>query len=570
MAWIDLETGRPYTKKEIDALRKSSTQVVDQEQETAPNAAPTADSSVQASNVPRRTPGSDLENFGTGIEASLKQTYLGLKQAATYLTGNPEARQAVNDEIAKMEQEYGPILDTKAGKAGEIAGAVGQFIIPGGGAAAVGKAVPMLSKAAAKLFGQAGSVRRAATTAGGFEAAQPVAPGNTRTEDMLLQRGARALIGTAGGGAVGAVGSKLTNPGTRQISSLSGIEQEAQRVGLKGDAALTPAQRTGDVDLLQYEEGLLSSPGSQNLIKQRRNNQQEVLNKATSKALGTPSMPPTETAFGISRDTADLAYKPIARIGQLPPDARYTLDLHNFAHSQYTKATGSKDVAQVAGRLNKGSRNITGSGFLEELQGVRDLGADAARQGKSATASQFRDLTNIMEDFLERRLSNLATKPGSGITPDAFKNFKEARLQQSVLHSLEKSTDPVLGKVNPNKVLKEQSSRQRPGANPSPTTQALQDISDISRVLRKTSPYIGSSGTAERLGGQRMVEESLNPLASLRMAPIMARNYLAARHYLNHGGNPGVLGRTLPPGANLAIRRLLPPEAIGTGEALAD
>lgn len=156
------------------------------------------------------------------------------------------------------------------------------------------------------------------------------------------------------------------------------------------------------------------------------------------------------------------------------------------------------------------------------------------------------------------------------ITTDTIKEFQDARLQHGVIRQLEKATDPILGKVNPNKLLQGQLARQRPGSTPSPTTQALQDVTDISRVMRKTMPYIGSSGTAERLGGQRMVEADLNPLAQLRMAGPMLKNYLSAKAYLSHGGQPGMLGARLSPGMNAMVRRLLPPEMLGAGEALTE
>lgn len=565
MAWIDAETGRPYTEKELAGLRKE----VDQGSENAPNAAPTAESGMQASAEPMQ-PGTDLENFGSGAMASLKKTYLGLKQLGTYLTGNPEARQAVNDEINRMEAEYGPILDTKAGKAGEIAGTIGQFVVPGMAAAKIGKAIPATAAIASKIAGAPGSVGRAAATAALFEGVQPNVPGNTRMEDLLIQRAARAGLGAVAGGTMGAVANKLTSPGVKQLPILSGIEQEAERVGLKGNAALTPAQRTGNVDLLQYEEGLLSSPGSQNLIRARRNAQQDVLNKAASKVLRYPKMDPTENVFGMARDNANLAYEPIAKIPKMSPDVPYWDQLTNFAKKQAVKATGSKDAAAVANRLKKGAGKMTGEGFLEELQGVRNMAFDASRNGQSATSGQLKDLSKIMEDFLERRLDKLSKQSGNMITSDTIKEYANARTQLSAIHALEDATDPIVGRVNPNRILREQFARQRPGSTLSPTSQALKEVTDISRVLRKVSPYIGSSGTAERLGGQRMVEAELNPLASLRLVGPMLKNYIAAKRYLAHGGEPGVLGARLSPGQSAFVRRLLPPEAIAAGEAAVD
>lgn len=553
MAWIDLDTGRPYTEKELSGMRATETP------KTMLDVTSPAASSAE-------TVSSDgmVSDFGGGAMASLQKTYLGLKQLGTYVTGDASARQAVNDEIKAMEEAFGPALHTTSGKVGEAVGTIGQFFVPGAILGRLAKSAPHVVNAASRLFGEVGGIRRAATTAAAFEGAQPISAGTTRTEDMLLQKGGRMLAGAAVGGGVGAAASRITRPGVTQAPSLAGIEKEAERIGFKGRTALTPAQRTGDGDLLQFEEGLLSSPGSQNLIRQRRNAQQDVLNKAASKALGYPKMDPTESVFGMARDNANLAYEPIASIAKLRTDVPYFDGLFKFA-----KDTDSDAAARVATKIRQHG-SLTGSAFLEKLGQVRTMAFDASSNRNHYEADQFRRLGGIMEDFLERRLTDLSKKPGSTITADTIQQFKDARLQHSVISALEKSTDPVLGKVSAAKVLKEQFSRQRPGANASPTTQALQDISDISRVMRRTMPYIGSSGTAERLGGQRMVEESLNPLVSLRMAPVMAKNYLAARAYLAHGGQPGMFGNRLTPGQNAYIRRLLPPEAIGIGEALAD
>lgn len=558
--FLDPRSGRRYTSKEVARLQQS--EGADQPDTESAQPAPRATSPVQASSMGG--------NFGSGVGHSLKSTYLGLKQLATYVTGDPEAREAVNQEIANMEEAYGPALNTTSGKIGNVVGTVGQFFVPGAILGRIAKAAPQVVNVASKIFGTAGGVRRAATTAGAFEGAQPIEPGTTNTDDFVVQKGARALGGAAVGAGVGAVANKLTRAATPQAPSLAGIEQEAKRVGFTGKAELTPAQRTGDPDLQQLEEGFASSHGSQKLMRDRRNAQHDVLNNATSKALGYPKMAPTENAFGMARENANLAYEPIAKIPKMSPDVPYWDALTTFAKKQATKATGSTDAANVANRLKKGSGKMTGQDFLEELQGVRDMAFGASKKGDTATAGQLKDLAGIMENFLDRRLTKLSTQKGNLITSDTLKNYQQARTQHSIIHSLEKATDPALGKVNPNKILKEQFSRQRPGSTASPTTQALREITDIARVMRKTMPYIGSSGTAERLGGQRMVEAELNPMASIRMAGPMLRNYLAARNYLRNGGQPGILGSRLSPGQNAFIRRMLPAEVIGGGEAMLD
>lgn len=563
MAWIDLETGRPMNENELKQLKAKP----------APKQAPTpaqAQAPVPASQDPAQVQdfsgavGMLAEQAGGGAMASLKRTYLGLKQLATYMTGDDAAKQAVNDEIQRMEAEYGPILATPAGKVGEMAGVVGQFMVPGMVGGKLAKVMPKVAEAVRTVAGQPGSIGRAAATAGLFEGAQPVLPGTTSTGDLVIQRGVRTALGAGVGAIAGAIGNKLTRVGTPPIPQLQGIDKEAARVGFTGKAALTPAQRTGDPMLQQYEEGLLSLPGSSRVIRNIRKAQEDVLNKAAGKALGYPKMNPTESVFGMARDNANLAYEPIAQIGKLKTDVPYFDDLVNIA-----RKTDSDVVAKMAEKIrNKGS--LSGGAFLEKMQDVRDMAFHASRQGDKYTAKEFGKLNTVMEDFLERRLTDLAKKPGNVITTDTIQQFRDARLQHAVIRDLEKATDPVLGKVSPAKVMARQFARQRPGSAPSPTSAALQDVTDISRVMRKTMPYIGSSGTAERLAGQDMVNAELSPLASLQQAGPALKNYIAAKLYIRNGGQPGMLGAHLPPNVNALARRLFPPEMIAAGEAMAE
>jgi hypothetical protein len=157
------------------------------------------------------------EQFGQGALASVHRTYLGLKQAATYLTGDSAAKQAINDEIAQMEQQYGPALSTPAGKIGNMAGVVGQFAVPGMIAGKVAQSMPGVANAVRAVTGAPGSIQRGAVTAGAFEAAQPVQTGNTSGEDQLIQRGMKGLAGAAVGGVAAGLANKLTRPGAQVV-----------------------------------------------------------------------------------------------------------------------------------------------------------------------------------------------------------------------------------------------------------------------------------------------------------------------------------------------------------------
>lgn len=553
MGWVDLDTGEEVTPEEMASIKQATKQAISvrptQQQPTVhdfPSAA-----------------GHLGDQFAQGAMASLKKTYLGLKQLATYVGGDDAAREAVNGEIERMEEEYGAALQTPAGKIGNIAGTVAQFAIPGAVAGAAGRALPGVANAVRTVAGAPGSVGRSALTAGAFEGAQPVDTGNTSTQDQLIQRAARAGLGAATGATVGYVANKLTRPGPEIKPDLQGLAKQAEAAGFTGKAALTPAQRTQDRYLLQKEEGFLSSPGSSNLIAERRAAQQDVIDSAAAKVLGHPGQKPTEAIFGLARDKANAAYDPIAKIAKLNTDVQYFDDLMNLA-----KSTKSREVSKVARQIRE-TGSLPGDAFLEHLQDVRTLASDAGAAGQHYTAKEFNKVGKAMEDFLERNLTKLSSKPGSGVTPDTLKAFREARTDLSAIRALERSADPVRGSVNPNKVLREQFRRQRPGSPVSPTSQRLSDVTEAARVMRQTMPYIGSSGTAERLMGQKIVEAESSPIGALRFAIPSMRNYLAAQHYLGHGDSPGMLN-ALHPGFNAMLRRYLPPTAIGTGEALSE
>lgn len=557
MGWIDLETGEPVSPEDLQALQAPSakSRPIGRARFTPPEQAQPAVHDFPSAAA------SLGDQFAQGAMSSLKRTYLGLKQLATYVGGNDEAKQAVNDEIARMEQEYGPALASPAGKIGNVAGTLAQFAVPGAVAGIAGRAAPAAAAAMRTVTGAPGSVGRAALTTGAFEAAQPVNTGNTDTQDQLVARAMRGAMGAGLGAGAAGIANRLTRSGPAIQPELKGLTKRAEEAGFKGGAALTPAQRTQDRYLLQKEEGFLSSPGSSNLIATRRKAQQDVIDEAASKVLGAPGQKPTEAIFGAAREKANAAYAPIARVPSIREDGAYLDDLMSLA-----KSTKSRDVARTARQIRENGA-LPGDAFLEHLQDVRTLASDAGKAGQQYTAKEYGKLATSMENLLDRQLSELAKTGSSGVTPDTIRAFRDARTDLSAIRALERSTDPVRGTVSPNKVLSEQFRRQRPGSKPTPTTQRLQQVSDAARVMRETMPYIGSSGTAERLMGQKIVEAESSPVSAIRFMIPSIRNYLAAKHYLNHGADPGVLNNLHPEFKN-ALRRYLPPATLGAAEGM--
>lgn len=532
---------RRYTTAELDAMEQAAVG-----QGMSPAAAKDA-SSTMSEGV------EGGENFTKGFGASLERTILGLKQAKEYLTGSDADREAINDTIRRLEAR--PELSTPSGRLGETVGTTAQFMGPQGGASAIAKLAPKaVVRGAQAVTGTPGSVGRTAIQGGTFEATQPVVPSDAGTDEYLMGKGKHVAAGAAGGAVIGQVGKMVTSPGIPISAERKNIVDEAKRLGIE----LTPAQRTGDVTLGQYEEGLASRPGSAKIILDARAKQQAVLDKKAAEAIGSKEVAPNETVLSAQRAIANEGYKPIRDIPKMSWDTAYITDLEKFAGKQATKATGSANAAAIAMRLRAGSGKFTGDGFLEELQGVRDMGFGAKKAGDAATAKQLRELGEIMENYAERRVAKLA-KLGQ-VPADAMDQLRAARTQIAKIHAIEQATEPVSGKVSPLKYLTGEFKRNpaSQGTSGSPVATGLADVGATARVLKQTTPYIGSSGTAERIAGQQLVEGSQGLFAAARAAGPIAKNYMAGKIYMKYGGQPGPLGNRLSPNQNMYIKRMLP------------
>lgn len=506
------------------------------------------------------------ENFTGGIGASLKRTLLGLRQAWEYMAGDDEGRTKINEAIKQLEEH--PALATPVGKLGDATGTALQFMGPQGAGSAIAKLAP---KAAVRgiqaVTGKPGSIGRATIQGGVYEAAQPVFPSDAGTDEFIMGKGTKIAAGAAGGALTGKFGSVVTSPGIPVSPERTMVTKQAERLGMK----LTPAQRTGDVTLSQYEEGLASRPGSAKIILEAREKQQGVLNKKAAEALGGKFDAPNEAALAEAHTRAAKGYEPLAQIGSMKWDAELMTDLDKFVKKQHSSVMGSSEAIEIAKRLKKTDKNKwTGNDFLEELQGVRDISFGARQKGDVATSKQLGGLAKIMEDYAERRVGQLESL--GQISPNTMAGFREARTLYAKIHAIEKAAEPVSGKVSAIKYLNQEFKRDPASKGPAstPVAKGLEDVGQAARVLKQVTPYIGSSGTAERIAGQQLVEGSQGPFAAIRAAGPIMKNYMAAKMYMAHGGKPGPLANTLTPTQSMYLKRLLPDAAFATKEGLVE
>lgn len=558
MAWVDPTTGRRYNEAEVATMEQGETPA-------PPAASASLGMTDPAVAMGRALSPESIKNIGAGMLNSFKRPYLGMKQAGAYLFGDDASREAVNKDVQDLEAqqaETGP-----AGAMGDFLGNAAQFVIPGSILSKVGKVLPGTAKIAQKVTGTPGSVGRGMLDSAAFEASQPVDPSDLSNEDFLLKKGVNVAKGVAIAAPSAAVAKHVTRPWLEVSPEKAALVKDAERQGVQ----LTPAQRTGDRTLQQLEEGLLAKPGSGKVIGAVRNQPQTVLNKKSAEAMGlSDALAPNEGALASAWEQSGKGYDFIKQIPNMSPDIPYFDAVHNFIKLQQSMpATGSKQAASVAKALMQQSHKMSGDQYFEQLQGMRDLAFDAVRNGDTASARQFRDLADIMGEFSERKVEQLAKMKGSPIPPDAMTRFKEARTQKSVIHAIEDASDPITGNVNANKILKGEFKRSaaHSGRSQTPTGQKLKDVGDVARIMRQTQPYIGSSGTAERMAGQDAVDTWTNPLRALKGGVPLAKNYLAAKYYLKYGAEPSFLAKHVSPDANMMVRRMIPQDVLAAEEA---
>lgn len=126
---------------------------------------------------------STFDKVAAGAGKSLHDTWRGLKQ----LTGNMS-----REEVDQARAIDAPLMNTKAGMGGNIAGAIGQVLIPGGAAARYGSLAPKLA-AGVRAATLPKTIGGAMLQGGALGALQPVGTGDSRAVN--------AGIGMAAGGA---------------------------------------------------------------------------------------------------------------------------------------------------------------------------------------------------------------------------------------------------------------------------------------------------------------------------------------------------------------------------------
>jgi hypothetical protein len=245
-------------------------------------------------------------------------------------------------------------------------------------------------------------------------------------------------------------------------SVLPGELSRQQQLNAVRDATLAAGQR----------EGYMTTPGSvtpqgRNILAERMAgkthleqlmtiNNQDVTNKLARRAVNIDETAPltSENMRAIRNAEYEKGYKPVERIGEVPADVQYFVDLNNVK-LKYTGPQKSFPGA-VPDEVSKLFDTYMTDKFnsKDAVQAIRNLREDARanfRKNENAVANAQIDIANALENQMERAV---AATP----TPNADKllqQFKLSRQRMAVSHSIEDAIREGGGTVDAKKLARD-------------------------------------------------------------------------------------------------------------------
>lgn len=285
--------------------------------------------------------GSDIQNFFAGagkavVDAGrstkqlmdipakwLEEKFPGVSQWSQERLGMPSAAnssKATNADVEESRRTDAPLMDTKAGIGGNIAGNVATTMLGlGGGAAASG------STALRSLVNP--TTYKAAAASGAIQGAlQPVTEGESRALNVATGAGA----GVVGNAAVNAVG-RIAQP---VQTIVSGAHEKAVRVLESVGIPLDAAQRTGSTFLNKLRSSFSDNPFTAGSQAEFAAGQKALYNRAVLGTIGADGTAATPEVMNAAAKRIDGVFKDVldrnsvsvndsmlARLGQIQKSA---------------------------------------------------------------------------------------------------------------------------------------------------------------------------------------------------------------------------------------------------------
>ncbi len=437
--------------------------------------------------------GSDTENFLAGAGKSVVDLGRGAKQLldipAKWLEskmpgisewaqskGMPSAAQssAITDaDVAESRALDKPLMDTKAGLAGNIGGTIASSLLPIAGAAKIG--VP-----GAQALVNPQTYKAAATVGGMMGATQPTIEG----ESKALNTGVGALAGTVGNAVVNTIG-RVAQP-VKNVASAA--YQKAVNVLENAGIPLDAAQKSGSALLGRLRSGFADNPFTAGAQQKLNDSQRAGFNRAVLNTIGEDATHATSTVMGAAENRINGVFKDI-------------LDRNNVAINDATVSrigavqssaleSEKKPVAAIANRIID-SVGKDGSIKGQVAYGIKKDLDRLAQSADSDLAYHARQLRSTLMDAVNDSL-NEADK----------KAFATARLQFSNMKKIEPAIDKEgSGNISAPRLANVMGQKANRGV--SIYGKGDQELVDLAYAGNMLLPdKFPNSGTASRMFGQ--------------------------------------------------------------------
>lgn len=467
---------------------------------------------------------SGYERFMAGLGKSVADTGRGIGQ----LLGMVD-----EDEIAESRRMDAALMESGAGQFGNVAGAVGQTVIPAGASARI-----------ASMAGKAAPYVSAAVGSGAYSAAQ----GTVGDESRLTNAAAGAAAGAAGQALGAGVGRALQ--GTAR--TLDPIARKSLETLRQAGIPLHASQVSQSKALKTASSALAYLPGSGAGKAAQR--QQEAVNRAVGRTFGAEAAQLSDEVMAGARGNLSGQYeaifsgrnvnlddKALSRLGQIEKDlsTRLTKDEAAIVRANIDKLLANTDNGAMPG------------GVYQSLRG--DL---VGRDGVVGKA--LKDVRSILDDAAFR---SLGARDAA-----ALKKLNGQWANMKTTEGVLKQVEGAKGNVRPAALWP---------AVRNGSTQEMRDLARAGQTVLKDP--IPDSGTAGRLavysalagaGGAGAMSDNTN-LRMLGQGLLLgatagrALNSQAAARLLSNGASPVIQG------ASRRIANAAPVAALAASNAAA-
>lgn len=420
---------------------------------------------------------SGMDKFMSGAGKSVADLGRGIKQL---VSGTSDESRQQTDETNKLDA---PLMDTGAGIAGNVTGALSTLALPGGAVSRGAQALNLGRTAAvARAISAPATIAQSIGSGAAMGALQPVGTGEDRSMNM-------AMGGVAGGigGAVSSGIGRVIRPVAKPDAARAALSAEAKARNIP----LTVGDETGSKPVQILESVLGNTPGSAGKEAALHEAKRTAYNRAVGDVMGEQ---------GVERLTPDVLKAARSRIGgqfdRLSAGRSVTLSnqLLNAIVDVDTATAPVRGVLDtgkvdnlIESMLNLASKGqVTGDVAQQIRSAITTEANDAARQGNTALAHALKKMRQGVDDSIR-----------GGLSLDEQAAWDVARGQWGSMRTIEKAmstnANATSGDISGDALL---GALKQSGTQLSRQDNELKTLGQVGRQFVK--PQVPDSGTAQR------------------------------------------------------------------------